>query len=81
MEIMCVKGDLVCSRRVPGLLNVSLKVLETQTGGLLVATDPVSAPAGQWVFITTGSAARVAMPDAKVTTDLTVCGIIDDWQV
>ena len=80
MEIMRVKDDLVCSRREPGLKATSLRVLENQKGGLLVATDPVGVPVGKWVFTTSGSAARFAMPDAKVTTDLTICGIIDNWE-
>jgi microcompartment protein CcmK/EutM len=31
------------------------------------------------VFTTSGSAARYAMKDVKVVTDLTICGIIDNW--
>ena len=79
MEIMRVKDELVCTRRVPGLKAASLRVLENQRGGLLVATDPVGVPVGKWVFTTSGSAARWAMPDVQVMTDLTICGIIDDW--
>lgn len=79
MEIMRVKDELVCTRRVPGLKTASLRVLEGQKGGLVVATDPVGVPVGKWVFTTSGSAARWAMPDVEVTTDLTICGIIDDW--
>lgn len=79
MEIMRVRGDLVCTRRVPGLQAASLRVLETNKGGLLVATDPVGVPPGKWVFTNVGTAARLSMPDVKVMTDLTICGIIDDW--
>jgi carboxysome peptide B len=79
MEIMRVMDELVCTRRVPGLKSASLRVLEGQKGGLVVATDPVGAPVGKWVFTTSGSAARLAMPDVQVMTDLTICGIIDDW--
>lgn len=79
MDIMRVKDDLVCTRRVDGLKLASLRVLENQSGGLLIATDPVGVPIGKWVFTTSGSAARWAMPDASVTTDLTICGIIDNW--
>lgn len=79
MEIMRVKDELVCTRRVPGLKASSLRVLENQKGGLMVATDPVGVPVGKWVFTTSGSAARWAMPDVQVMTDLTICGIIDDW--
>lgn len=80
MEIMRVRDDLVCTRRVPGLKTASLRVLETQGGGLLVATDPVGVPAGKWVFTSSGSAARWAMKEYEVTTDLTICGIIDHWE-
>lgn len=79
MEIMRVKDELVCTRRVPGLKASSLRVLETQSGGLLVASDPVGVPIGKWVFTASGSAARWAMPDPDTMTDLTVCGIIDNW--
>jgi len=79
MEIMRVIDELVCTRRVPGLGVESLRVLEDQKGVLSVATDPVGVPPGKWVFTVSGSAARLAMRDAKVTTDLTICGIIDNW--
>lgn len=79
MEILRVRDELVCTRRVPGLRSASLRVLESQQGGLSVATDPVGAPAGKWVFATTGTAARLAMGDSQVITDLTICGIVDRW--
>jgi len=80
MEIMRVKDELVCTQRVPGLKVSSLRVLETQTGGLMVASDPVGVPIGKWVFTASGSAARWAMADFDVMTDLTICGIIDNWK-
>jgi ethanolamine utilization protein EutN len=79
MDIMRVTDELVCTRRVPGLQLASLRVLENQSGALFVATDPVGVPAGKWVFTSSGSAARWAMPDPKCMTDLTICGIIDHW--
>jgi carboxysome peptide B len=79
MEIMRVIDDLVCTRRVPGLSMAALRVLENMQGVVAVATDPVGVPFGKWVFTTSGSAARYAMPDIAVTTDLTICGIIDGW--
>jgi carboxysome peptide B len=80
MEIMRVVDDLVCTRRVPGLQTASLRVLASQQGALSVATDPVGVPIGKWVFTSSGSAARLAMNDAKIMTDLTICGIIDNWE-
>ncbi|MBS3910651.1 MAG: carboxysome peptide B [Hydrogenophaga sp.] len=79
MDIMRVKDELVCTRRVPGLRSASLRVLENQQGDLSVATDAVGVPTGKWVFTTSGSAARLAMSDPQVITDLSICGIIDQW--
>ena len=79
MEIMRVVSDLVATRRVPGLMNASLRVLEDVQGKLSVACDPVGAPPGKWVITTGGSAARIATGDKTTLTDLTICGIIDSW--
>lgn len=80
MEIMQVVDELVATRRVPGLFNTSLRVLRTSKGKLNVATDPVGVPPGKWVFTVSGSAARYAQGDFAVLTDLTIGGIIDNWE-
>lgn len=79
MEIMRVVSDLVATRRVPGLQNASLRVLEDTQGKLSVACDPVGVPPGKWVITAGGSAARIATGDKTILTDLTICGIIDAW--
>lgn len=79
MEIMRVESDLVTTRRLSGLKNMSLRVLVDEKGTLSVACDPVGVPPGKWVFTVSGSAARYAAGDAKVLTDLTIAGIIDHW--
>lgn len=79
MDIMQVVDSLVCTRRVPGLQQVSLRILRDAKGKRVVATDPVGVRPGNWVFATAGSAARYAMGNTKILTDLTICGIIDDW--
>ena len=79
MEIMRVVSDLVATRRVPGLLNVSLRVLEDTQGKISVACDPVGVPPGKWVITAGGSAERIATGDKATLTDLTICGIIDAW--
>ena len=80
MEIMRVVDELVCTRRVPGLKMSSMRVLENLKGGIMVATDPVGVPPGKWVFTASGSAGRWAMPGGHTLTDLTICGIIDNWE-
>lgn len=79
MEINQVVGTLVCTQRISGLAHWSLRVLRDRKGNLLVATDPVGVKNGNWVFTVSGSAARYAMGDASVLTDLSIGGIIDYW--
>ena len=80
MEIMRVVSDLVVTQRIPGLFSTSLLVLADQKGKLSVAVDPVGVPPGKWVFTAGGSAARYAAGDYRILTDLTICGIIDQWE-
>ena len=79
MEIMRVVSDLVCTRRIPGLYTTSLRVLADVKGKFSVAVDPVGVPEGKWVFTAGGSAARHGAGDYRILTDLTILGIIDQW--
>tara|TARA_Y100001970_G_scaffold294017_1_gene445874 strand:- start:7457 stop:7705 length:249 start_codon:yes stop_codon:yes gene_type:complete len=79
MEIMKVLGRMVCTQRTPGLGHMNLRILETSNGKRLVAVDPVGAREGNWVFTTTGTAARFSCPNPDTHTDLTIGGIIDHW--
>jgi ethanolamine utilization protein EutN len=80
MEIRQVVGSLVCTHRISGLGHLDLRVLQDVNGKQYVATDPVDARPGDWVFVVSGSAARYAMGDAGILTDLTIGGIIDHWE-
>ncbi|SHE90266.1 carboxysome peptide B [Ferrithrix thermotolerans DSM 19514] len=79
MDILCVVSELVATRRTPGLQNISLRVLADSKGKLSVATDPVGVPPGKWVIAVTGTAARYATGNFDTLTDLTIAGIIDNW--
>ena len=79
MDIYQAEKTLVCTSRVPGLKQMSLRVLRNASGGKVVATDPVGVREGNWVFTASGSAARYAAGDFEVLTDLTIAGIIDNW--
>jgi len=70
---------MVCTSRVPGLQQTTLRVLRGAKGNRVVATDPVGVREGNWVFTSSGSAARYAAGDFQVLTDLTIVGIIDNW--
>ncbi len=79
MEILQVAEPLVCTRRVEGLRDKSLRVLRDINGRIQVAVDPIGVRPGNWVFTSSGSAARYAAGDFRVLTDLTIAGIIDFW--
>ena len=77
---MKVLGKLVCTQRVDGFGHMHLRILQNNKGKKLVAVDPVGAREGNWVFTTTGTAARYACASNPDTiTDLTIGGIIDFW--
>ena len=79
MEILQVTEPLVCTRRVDGLRDISLRVLRDLNGKIQVAVDPIGVLPGNWVFTSSGSAARYAAGDFRILTDLTIAGIIDFW--
>jgi len=79
MDIYQAEKTLVCTSRVPGLKYMHLRVLRNKIGNKVVATDPVGVREGNWVFTASGSAARHATGDYGVLTDLTIAGIIDNW--
>ena len=80
MEIMRVEEPLVCTRRIAGLQQISLRILRDTKGRRHVAVDPVSVREGNWVFTMGGSAARYATGNFEVLTDMTIGGIIDFWE-
>jgi ethanolamine utilization protein EutN len=80
MEIHQVKHGLIMTSRLDGLGHLPIKVLRSVSGSTLVALDPIGVTTGDWVFTIANSAARTAAGDDKILTDLTVAGIIDDWQ-
>ncbi len=79
MNIQRVRSDLVATYRVPSLAEKSLRVVEDHSGNLEVALDPVGAKPGDFVITIGISAARFAAGDPRITTDLTIGGIIDHW--
>ncbi len=79
MQILQVEGSLTCTFRVEGLKYTTFRVLRDAAGKRQVATDPVGAKVGNWVYVVSGSAARYATGDFEILTDLTIGGIIDFW--
>lgn len=79
MEIMRVVRDLVMTQRNALLAAKSLRVVEDYKGNLSVALDPVGCKPGDFVITIGISAARLAAGDPRITTDMTIGGIIDEW--
>lgn len=79
MQILQVEGSLVCTSRVEGLKHSVFRIVRDASGKRQAATDPVGAKPGDWVFLSSGSAARFAAGNFEILTDLTIAGIIDDW--
>ena len=79
MKIFCVEGTLVATARIGGLELHRLLVVVDRKGGKQVAVDPVGCKPGDWVIACGSSAARDAAGDPRITTDLTIGGIIDHW--
>jgi ethanolamine utilization protein EutN len=79
MLIQRVVRDLVTSKRNFWLSAKALRVVEDHRGNLEVALDPIGAKPGDFVITIGVSAARIAAGNPKITTDLTIGGIIDHW--
>ena len=79
MQILQVEGSLVCTSRVEGMKHSVFRIVRDAAGKRQVATDPVGARPGNWVFLASGSAARFAAGNFEILTDLTIAGIIDEW--
>ena len=79
MDIQRVVRDLVTTKRDSGLASKSLRVVENASGKLEVAVDAIGCKPGDFVITMGGTAARLALDNPKITTDLTIGGIIDHW--
>ncbi len=79
MQIHRVVRDMVTSKRNFWLQAKSLRVVEDALGNLEVALDPIGTKPGDYVVTIGISAARIAAGNPKITTDLTIAGIIDHW--
>jgi carboxysome peptide B len=79
MVILQVEGSLTCTSRVEGLKHSVFRIVRDTAGKRQVASDPVGCKPGDWVFLSTGTAARFGCGDPETLTDLSILGIIDQW--
>jgi carboxysome peptide A len=79
MKICKVLKPLVSTNRIPGFEHKHLQVV-LDGSSKLVAVDAVGATPGDWVICVGSSAAREAAGSKEYPSDLTIVGIIDDWE-
>ena len=79
MKIVKVLKPLVSTNRIPGFEHKHLQVVQDGSSKA-VAVDAVGAKPGDWVICVGSSAAREAAGSKEYPSDLTIVGIIDDWE-
>ena len=83
MLLARVLGNVVATRKDPGLAGVTLLVIQplradlTAVGKPLVATDSVGAGTGEQVFYVRGREAAFPFLPREVPTDAAIVGIVD----
>ncbi len=85
MQIARVIGDIVASRKEPGLEGIALLIIQplaadgNDVGRPLVAVDSVGAGVGERVFFVRGKEASFPFYPTEVPADAGIVGIIDHW--
>ena len=85
MQLALVIGNVVATRKDPGLVGLKLLVLQPLSpareavGRPLVAVDAVGAGEGEEVFFVRGWEASFPFLPDVAPTDATVTGICDHW--
>jgi len=85
MQMARVVGDVVATRKDPGLAGLKLLVLQPldherrPQGRRIVAADAAGAGAGEVVFFVRGKEAAFPFYPAEPPVDAAVIGIVDHW--
>ena len=85
MQLARVIGNVVATTKDPGLVGLTLLVLQPLSpdreavGPALIAVDSVGAGAGEEVFFVRGREASLPFLPQQVPTDASVTGICDQW--
>jgi carboxysome peptide A len=81
MKIFKVEKTLVSTNRIAMMdYKPLLVVVEKEGGTPQVAVDPIGCKPGDWVLCCGSSAARDATGTKAYPSDLTIVGIIDQWE-
>jgi microcompartment protein CcmK/EutM len=87
MQVARVIGDIIATRKDPGLEGLKLLVLQPlgadrqPAGRTLIAADSVGAGVGETVFFVRGREASFPFLPAEAPVDAGIVGIVDQWDV
>jgi carboxysome peptide A len=80
MKIYQVDRAIVSTNRIASMDHKPLLLVREKPGGTpMVAVDAVGCKPGDWVLCVGSSAARDATGTKAYPSDLTIVGIIDNW--
>jgi len=81
VKIFRVEGTIVSTNRIAMMeYKPLLMVVDKPGGSPQVAVDPIGCKPGDWVLCCGSSAARDATGIKGYPSDLTIVGIIDNWE-
>ena len=87
MNLARVIGTVVTTRKDPGLVGVTLLLIQpikpdrTPYGRPLVAVDSVGSGVTEEVFYVRGREASIPFLPAEVPADAAIVGIVDHWNL
>ena len=82
MRMGRVVGNIVSTRKNSNIVGSSIlevRLVENgkETDKYMIALDSMGAGIGEYVLITTGSSARLALPNPSAPVDAVIVGIVD----
>jgi microcompartment protein CcmK/EutM len=85
VQVARVIGDVVATRKDPGLSSLKLLILQPvdtsrqAVGRTLVAADAAGAGTGEYVFFVRGREAAFPFHPVEAPVDAAIVGIVDHW--
>jgi microcompartment protein CcmK/EutM len=85
VQVARVIGDVVATRKDPGLSSLKLLILQPvdtsrqAVGRTLVAADAAGAGTGEYVFFVRGREAAFPFYPVEAPVDAAIVGIVDHW--
>ena len=82
MRIAKVVGNVVSTVKESGFTGYKLMIIESMDGKREIAFDAAEAGVGDTVLVVAdGGASNLALDDDNVIADVTICGVIDYYNV